>query len=63
MKPHILSVSAIFDHYAEDYDKWFDTPEGKVLFGMEIEAVRLLIKDIKNLHLKLESEPEGLQKN
>jgi hypothetical protein len=25
-----------FDHYAEDYDKWFDTPEGKVLFRSDL---------------------------
>ncbi len=32
------SVVEAFDHYAEDYEKWFDTPEGKVLFKTEVEA-------------------------
>ena len=38
-------VVEAFYQYAEDYDKWFDTPTGKVLFRTEVEAVRLLIKD------------------
>ena len=42
-----------FDHYAEDYDKWFDTPEGKVLFGMEVDALRLLMKDLKKPSLEI----------
>src|SRR4030042_3588500 len=42
-----------FDHYAEDYDKWFDTPEGKVLFRMEVEAVRLLMKEIEKPFLEI----------
>ena len=39
------NAAEAFDLYAEDYDKWFDTPEGKVLFGMEVEAVRVLIEN------------------
>jgi ubiquinone/menaquinone biosynthesis C-methylase UbiE len=42
-----------FDHYAEDYDKWFDSPEGRVLFKMEVEAVRLLLKDLKKPFLEI----------
>ena len=43
------NAAEAFDLYAEDYDKWFDTPEGKVLFGMEVEAVRVLIeKEVLN---------------
>lgn len=41
------STIEVFDLYAEDYDKWFDTPEGRVLFQMEIEAVRLLMKNLE----------------
>ena len=46
------SASA-FDLYAEAYDKWFDTSEGKVLFKMEVESVRLLTKDIKRPFLEI----------
>jgi len=42
-----------FYHYAEDYDKWFDTPEGKVLFRMEVEAVKLLMKEIEKPFLEI----------
>lgn len=43
----------IFDKYAEEYDRWFDTPGGNVLFKMEVEAVRLLIKDIEKPSLEI----------
>ena len=46
------SVVEAFDHYAEDYDKWFDTPEGKVLFKTEVEAVRVLMRDIEKPFLE-----------
>jgi len=48
-------VTTIFNHYSEDedYDGWFDTPEGRVLFRMEVEAVRLLMKDIKRPFLEI----------
>lgn len=46
-------VTEAFDHYAEDYDKWFDTEEGKVLFEMEVEAVRLLMKDFEKPFLEI----------
>lgn len=42
-----------FDQYAEDYDRWFDTEEGSVLFGMEIEAVRTLMKDLEHPFLEI----------
>lgn len=42
-----------FDEYAEEYDKWFDSPEGKPLFEMEVEAVRLLMKDLKHPYLEI----------
>ena len=42
-----------FDHYAEDYDQWFDTPEGKILFKTEVEAIRLLMKDIEKPFLEI----------
>jgi ubiquinone/menaquinone biosynthesis C-methylase UbiE len=46
-------VVEAFDQHAEDYDKWFDTPEGKVLFRMEVEAVRLLTRDIEKPSLEI----------
>lgn len=32
----------IFDTEAADYDLWFDSPEGSILFGNELAAIRLL---------------------
>lgn len=46
-------VTEAFDRYAEDYDKWFDTSEGKVLFEMEVEAVRLLMNDLEHPFLEV----------
>lgn len=48
-----MNTSEIFELYAEDYDRWFDTPEGKVLFSMEVEAVRLLTRDIEKPSLEI----------
>ncbi|MBI4846964.1 MAG: class I SAM-dependent methyltransferase [Nitrospirae bacterium] len=47
------SVVEAFDHLAEDYDKWFDAPEGKILFDAEIEAVKLLMKDISKPFIEI----------
>lgn len=33
----------VFDREAHHYDAWFDSPEGRVLFQAEVEAVRLLL--------------------
>ena len=46
------AVSA-FDKYAEEYDKWFDSPEGKVLFELEADAVRLLMKGLEHPFLEI----------
>jgi ubiquinone/menaquinone biosynthesis C-methylase UbiE len=46
-------VVEAFDQHAEDYDKWFDTPEGKVLFRMEVEAVRMLTRNIEKPSLEI----------
>ncbi|MEW6417591.1 MAG: class I SAM-dependent methyltransferase [Nitrospirota bacterium] len=42
-----------FDLYTEDYDKWFDSPEGRMLFKMEVEAVRLLMKGLRKPFLEI----------
>jgi ubiquinone/menaquinone biosynthesis C-methylase UbiE len=42
-----------FNRHAEDYDKWFDSPAGKIIFEMEVEAVRLLMKDFKHPFLEV----------
>ena len=47
-----LSYEA-FDKYAEDYDRWFDSLEGRMLFEMEVEAVRLLMKDLEKPFLEI----------
>ena len=46
-------VVEAFDQHAEEYDRWFDTPEGKVLFRMEVEAVRLLTRNIEKPSLEI----------
>lgn len=46
------AVSA-FDACAGDYDKWFDSPEGSVIFSMESEAVRLLMKGLERPFLEI----------
>lgn len=43
----------VFDLYAEDYDRWFNSPEGRVLFELELEAVRLLIKGLEKPFLEI----------
>jgi len=42
-----------FDEYAEEYDKWFDSPKGRALFETEVEAIRLLMKDIEHPFLEI----------
>jgi SAM-dependent methyltransferase len=37
-------VADAFSLHAEDYDRWFDKPEGRVLFELEVKAIRLLLK-------------------
>lgn len=41
------TVAEAFNQYAEDYDRWFERPEGSVLFKAEVEAVKLLTKDLR----------------
>jgi ubiquinone/menaquinone biosynthesis C-methylase UbiE len=46
-------VVEAFDQHAEDYDRWFDTPEGQILFKIEVDAVRLLMKNLKRPFLEI----------
>ena len=46
-------VVEAFDQHAEDYDRWFDTPEGQVLFKIEVEAVRLLTRGLEKPSLEI----------
>lgn len=42
-----------FDRHAKEYDAWFDSPEGRVLFHAELEAIRLLVKDLSKPFLEI----------
>lgn len=46
-------VTEAFDLYAQDYDEWFDSSEGKMLFKMEVEAVRLVMKNLEQPFLEV----------
>ncbi|MBI5408321.1 MAG: class I SAM-dependent methyltransferase [Nitrospirae bacterium] len=47
------NIVDVFDLYAKQYDKWFETIEGKALFKTEVEAVRLIIKDLRKPFLEV----------
>lgn len=49
----IKGIKEAFDRYADEYDKWFDSPEGKIIFTMEVEAIRLLMKDLEKPFLEV----------
>ncbi|MDO8282452.1 MAG: methyltransferase domain-containing protein [Thermodesulfovibrionia bacterium] len=42
-----------FDKHAGDYDKWFDSAEGKVLFELEAASARLLMKGLEHPFLEI----------
>lgn len=42
-----------FSRLAAEYDRWFDSPQGTVISQMELEAVRILIKDFKKPFLEI----------
>jgi len=46
-------VTEAFSFHAEDYDRWFDLPEGRALFELEVKAVRLLMKDMSPPFLEI----------
>lgn len=47
------NVIKAFDEFAEQYDKWFDSPEGKALFDTEVNAIKLLMKDLHRPFLEI----------
>jgi SAM-dependent methyltransferase len=38
------NAAEAFSRYAEDYDRWFDDPKGRILFDLEVDAIRILMK-------------------
>ncbi len=42
-----------FDELAEEYDRWFDTPQGRAIFHAEAEAVRLLANGLERPFLEI----------
>jgi len=42
-----------FSLYAEKYDKWFDDPNGRKIFESEVNAVRLLMKNLEPPFLEI----------
>jgi len=46
-------ASEAFDAYASEYDKWFDSAEGKVLFASEVGTVRPLMMNLEHPFLEI----------
>lgn len=40
-----IKTADAFDQYAKDYDDWFEGPAGRVLFPVEIKALKLVMKN------------------
>jgi ubiquinone/menaquinone biosynthesis C-methylase UbiE len=40
------NVAESFSIYAVDYDRWFDDPRGRMLFELEVKAIRTLMKGL-----------------
>ena len=42
-----------FDQYAGEYARWFETSKGRILFQIEVEAVKLVIGDVQPPFLEI----------
>lgn len=49
----MTTVAESFDLLAGEYDSWFDSPKGKMLFKAEVEAVTVLMKGLKPPFLEI----------
>lgn len=49
----MMNAAESFDRLAEEYDSWFDSPKGKMLFEAEVGAVKALMKDLKHPFLEI----------
>ena len=46
-------ASEAFDAHAAEYDKWFDSAEGRALFASEVGVVRLLMMNLEHPFLEI----------
>jgi len=42
-----------FDRFAEEYDRWFETSKGRILFQIEVEAVKIFMDDVQPPFLEI----------
>ncbi len=49
----ISDAAKAFNQYADEYDRWFESPEGRVLFDMEVEAVKVLTEGLEHPFLEV----------
>jgi ubiquinone/menaquinone biosynthesis C-methylase UbiE len=49
----VSDVTLAFDLHADEYDRWFESPRGKVLFRAEVEAVRVLMRGLEPPFLEI----------
>ncbi|MBI5073730.1 MAG: class I SAM-dependent methyltransferase [Nitrospirae bacterium] len=50
---HATSAAEAFSLHAEEYDHWFDDPDGRILFDAEVKAIRLLMKNLSPPFLEI----------
>ncbi|MCG2720971.1 MAG: class I SAM-dependent methyltransferase [Thermodesulfovibrionales bacterium] len=53
IRPELDSMASVFDSCAEDYDRWFDNPEGTILFKTELAAVRSVLHGVPRPYLEI----------
>jgi len=46
-------ASEAFDAHAADYDKWFESAEGRAFFASEVDAIRLLMTNLEHPFLEI----------